>query len=187
MSLFSTLFHHYPHALHDLLHHEDKTLVTAGLQGLKVTRPSSAVSIEKERDASISRSSQNFELLIKDYLHTLPDYTAETAQGEALLEHWRKIISEQPHRIAEAHLESWNNERSRHFWQERLSHYKTDFGIHADHFPTALDDWERAAGTVIVPAKALGHMQEKQWQDLLIRQRIHNLELYNTGHRKTPS
>jgi hypothetical protein len=50
--------------------------------------------------------------------------------------------------LAEAHLNSWNNERSRHFWHERLSHYATDFGISADHFPNAMDDWERSSGMV---------------------------------------
>ena len=172
------VFHHFPHSIGDLLHHENKALVKAGIPGLMI-KPATAVSaIEKDIDPAISRSQQNFGLLIRDYLHTLPEYTSETKPADALLEHWRKILLEQPQRLAEAHMHSWNNERSRGFWHERLSHYKTDFGISADHFPTAMDDWERSAGSVIPTPKALSAMKTKQWQDLVIRQRIHKLDLF---------
>jgi hypothetical protein len=178
----AALFHHYPHALHDLMHHEDKTLVQKAHPKISRTKSTSPQShIEKSIDPAITRTGQNLDLLVRDYLHTLPGYESENHIGEALLEHWRKILQEQPKRIAEAHLESWNTERSRHFWHERLTQYHTDFGIHADHFPNALDDWERAAGTVPPPTKALAAMKTKQWEDLIIRQRIHLLDLHNMG------
>ncbi len=179
----SALFHHYPRSLHDLMHHEDKTLLAEGLPGIRA-KPAGSVhsNIEKDLDPAIARSQQNFGLLVRDYLHTLPEYSSQTEAGEALLRHWRKILMEQPQRLAESHMDSWNNERSRHFWQDRLKHYHTDFGIHADHFPTAMDDWERSAGAVTPPPEALRIMKTKQWQDLLIRQRIHNLDLYNMSH-----
>lgn len=181
LSNITIFFHHYPHALHDLMHHEDKTLLQKGAKGISATRPSNSIDIEKNIDPGIARSEQNLGLLIQDYLKTLPEYTSETHQSEALIEHWRKLLTEQPRRLAEAHLESWNNEKSRHFWHERLQHYHTDFGIKADHFPNAIDDWERSAGTFSPPAHAQGPIKTKQWEDLLIRQRIHLLDLHNMG------
>ena len=193
-----SIFHHFPHSLGDLLHHENPELVKAGLPGLiltgkaPVTTPvvlsgatsSSSITLEKDIDPAIARSQQNFGLLIRDYLHTLPEYKAETHQGEVLLEHWRNILLEQPQRLAEAHLDSWNNERSRHFWHERLSHYSTDFGIVADHFPNAMDDWERSAGTIAPDPKTLGILKTHQWQDLVIRQRLHKLDIDNMSRFK---
>ena len=179
-----SIFHHLPRSLGDLMHHEDKELLKAGASGLRIKESTSSpkIAIEKDIDPAISRSQQNFGLLVHDYLSAVPEYASETAQGEALLEHWRKILLEQPQRLAEAHLDSWNNERSRHFWHERLHHYKTDFGIAADHFPTAIDDWERSAGSVVPDMKTLGVMKTKQWQDFVIRQRIHNLDLFIMNH-----
>ncbi|MBY0406094.1 MAG: hypothetical protein K2Q01_00240 [Rickettsiales bacterium] len=174
-------WHHLPHALTDLLHKEDEALVKAGAPGLTVRRQQAAprIAIEKDIDPAISRSEQNMALLIHDYLETLPQFSASDQHSEALLEHWRKIILEQPQRLAEAHLDSWHNERSRAFWKEKLKHYDTSFGIHADAFPLAMDDWERSAGAGIIPLKTLASLKTKQWQDLVIRERLHKLDLLN--------
>lgn len=173
----SHLFHHYPRSFHDLLHHEDAALVKAGAPGLIKTAPPPQSAIQKDADPAINRSSQNFGLLLHDYFKELPAYSAQNDAGEALLRHWRKILQEQPQRLAEAHFDSWNNERSRHFWLEHLKHHEQ-----SPHFPTVLDDWERSAGTVTPPPVALGMMKTRQWQDLVIRQRIHKLDLYNMGY-----
>ena len=183
-----SIFHHLPRSLGDLLRHEDKNLLKAGLPGLVIeTKASTSRSaIEKDIDPAISRSQQNFSLLITDYLHTLPVYSSENEQTDALLAHWRKILLEQPQRLAESHMDSWNNERSRSFWHERLKCYKTDCGITSDYFPTTIDDWERSAGSVVPPPEFLKAMQSKQWQDLVIRQRIHTLDLYIMGKTDHP-
>jgi hypothetical protein len=179
------LFHHVPHALGDLLHHEDAALVSAGVAGLRRVPPegtaSPGIGIEKNMDPGVARSEQNVGLLVRDYVRTLPGYVAESEPSAALLEHWRTLLLEQPQRLAEAHLASWNSDRSRAFWHERLSHYRTDCGISSDTFPNALDDWERAAGTVPPPLATLGTLKSKQWQDLLIAQRMHLLDLKNMG------
>jgi|GEM_PF-2077450 len=190
------LFHHMPHSLGDLLHHEDKALVKAGAAGI-IAQPSGIrhslilpdsgadaaprIAIEKDIDPGVSRSEQNLGLLIQDYLHSLPEYSAHTMEGEALLQHWRKILLEQPQRLAEAHMDSWNNERSRLFWKERLSHQASHLDDQIIH---PVDDWERSAGTLVPPTRILGLIDSRRWQDLVIRQRLHNLELRNTGHQK---
>lgn len=179
------LFHHLPHSYHDLLHHEDKALVKAGASGLvRKSDPSPLISIEKSIDPGIDRSTQNLGLLVADYIRMLPDYVPETEQAEALIKHWKKILLEQPQRLAEAHLDSWNSQHSRAFWHEHLRHFSTDMGITADHFPNAIDDWERAAGAPTPPIKVQGILKEKQWQDLVMRQRLHNLDLDNMGIKR---
>ena len=180
-----SLFHHLPHSYHDLLHHEDKALVKAGASGLVRTSDAAPlIGIEKSIDASIDRNQQNFELLVNDYLRQLPHYVPETEQAEQLLKHWRAILQEQPRRLAEAHLDSLNSEHARKFWHEHLSHYHTDLGITADHFPEAMIDWERAAGSPMPPVKVQGLIKSKQWQELVLRQRLHNLDLDNMGIKR---
>jgi hypothetical protein len=87
-----SIFHHFPHSVGDLLHHENPEMVKAGLPGLILANKSTAtppliasgtsssprIALEKDIDPAISRSEQNFGLLIHDYLHTLPEYKAET-------------------------------------------------------------------------------------------------------------
>lgn len=197
-----TLYHHLPHSIGDLLHHEDKTLVSAGVPGIVKdgggkhhrlilpdtitggTDTSSAaprVAIEKDMDPAISRSQQNLGLLMRDYLRSLPGYSAHSMEGEALLAHWRRILLEQPQRFAEAQMHSWSGERLRLFWQERLNRHKSEYDIDKDPIIHPVDDWERSAGAFVPPQKMLGTMKSKQWQDLVIRERLHKLDLRNTG------
>jgi hypothetical protein len=169
------ILHHLPHAHHDLLHHEDKKLVQAGVPGLirKDAGPPPLIGIEKNIDPGISRTEHNLGLLVRDYLHTLPDYIPETEEGEALMRHWRKILMDQPQRLAEMHMDSWNSERSRQFWRERLKHYAED----PSHYHGVIDDWERSAGAEGTPPANLGLVKSRQWHDLVIRQRLHKADL----------
>jgi hypothetical protein len=195
----ASIFHHLPHSLGDLLNHEDKSLVSAGAPGLvikpsgeggghRLILPDSASGDSGvipgsgiEKDMEPSRAQQDFSLIIRDYLRGLPGFSAQNRQGEALLAHWRRILLEQPRRLAEAQLETWNDERFREFWKERLSHYSTDFGIGDGKGLFPADDWERAAGTLVPSIDRLGGIKSKQWQDLVIRQRLHNLDIKNQG------
>ncbi len=173
-----SLLHHLPHSVTDLLHREDKQLVDVGIGGFTVAVPKEdqkhkliipeapdIVAIEKAIDPAVARSQQNMELLIHDYLHTLPVYVPSSKAAEQLLEHWRKIMLEQPQRIAEAKEAFWNSEKAKAYWQERLKH------IHPDHI-VYQGDWELAAGTPVPPPEIQSAMQQKKWQDLVIRQRL---------------
>lgn len=178
------LLHHFPHAIHDLAHREDKQIVQAGLPGLVmhppgVANPIPAGVLEKDIDPAIDRSRQNLGLLVKEYLATLPQYQAHTPESQALLEHWRKILQEQPERLSQAKLESWKHEHAGHFWRDRLNRYTAYVGTGPEHFPNPLDDWERSAGSVPPPQFTLGAMKTKQWQDMVIRQRLHDLDQAN--------
>src|SRR5437868_2288402 len=92
-----SITHYLPHALSDLIHHEDKALVVSGAQ-LLVKKPSALAggtaesAIEKDIDPAISRSQQNFGLLVRNYLHEIPGYHSQGKESDALLEHWRKIL-----------------------------------------------------------------------------------------------
>jgi hypothetical protein len=178
------LFHLLPHAHHDLLAHEDKALVAAGAPGIiRSAGTPPAVSIEKSIDPAIDRSAHNMGLLIRDYVRRLPGYISQTEQAEALMQHWRKLLLEQPERLAQAQLSSWNSARSRHFWHERLRH------LTSDHFPEAMDadrieSWERSAGTPQLPTRAQGIVKTRQWQELVLRQRLHTLDLDNRGIKR---
>lgn len=177
----SSIFHHFPHSFSDLLHREDKELVKAGWPGLllkkrdPVGEPSQSA-IGRDIDPSIARSQQNIGLLMHEHLLTLPEYVAQTAEAEQLIQHWEKILLEQPHRLAEAHLESWHHEESKQFWQEHLRHHDVEHHLHP------LDDWEKVAGTPLISQADLGTLKAKQWHDLVIRQRLHNLDLANMAH-----
>jgi hypothetical protein len=189
---FFTLLHHLPHSVDDLLHHEDKELVKAGIMGFTVkapldrqkhhlilpdkiiappTAPSGEISIEKDIDPSVSRSQQNIGLLIHDYLHKLPVYEPNSKEAALLLEHWRKILVEQPQRLAQAKTTYWHSEKAKEFWQERIRRTKPDHIIY-------MEDWEHSAGAPAPHPSTLGARQEKQWQDLVIRNRLHNLTEY---------
>ena len=187
-----SVFHQLPHAFGDLVHHEDKSLIQAGASGLVRKPPTlfsstgspSTIGIEKDIDPGVSRSEQNLGLLVRDYLQALPEYVPETEQAEALLRHWKKILTEQPERLAQAHLDALHSKTSLHFWKEHLNHLTTDFGVKSDHFPNAIDDWERSAGAFTPPPQTLGILKTKQWQDLVIRQRIHKLDLDNMSRNR---
>lgn len=114
-----SLLHHLPEALHNLLTHEDKDLVKAALYDINPSAHADTVrhrlilpdamhdesegapsegSIEKTMDAGVLRAEQNLHLLAHDYLAMLPDYKASSAYAEQLIEHWHRILLEQPKR-----------------------------------------------------------------------------------------
>lgn len=178
------LVHSIPQALHDLMQHEDASIVQKGLATLPVVLPpnikeketSSNISIEKSIDPMAQRAAQNIGLFLHDYINQLPSFDVSHADGEKLLKHWQKIILEHPQRLAVAKKSHWNDESCKAFWHEKIATHHTDFGITSDSFPDAWDDWQRASG--------IGHntgninqlpaMKQKQWQDLIIRTRLHN-------------
>lgn len=163
-----------PHALHDLVRHEDKALVEKGLKAIAFSG-SPQVSIEKTLDPIAQRSAQNIGLLLHDYINQLPSFDVSHSEGEELLEHWRKIMLEQPQRLAYAKNVHWHDEQSRAFWHDKVADHHNEFGITPDNFPDAWDDWQRAAGTLHATSnlKQLPAMTHKQWQDLIIRARLH--------------
>lgn len=174
-----SIWHHLPRAQAHLESREDAALVKQALSGFQrlEVRPSEVLALEKSMDPSISRTEANIGLLVRDYLRSLPGFHASDHASQALVEHWRKLLLEQPRRLAEAHLESWNDERTQSFWKERLSHFRTD--VPGVDFQLDAEDWERAAGMPAVHPQLLGHTKEKQWQDLVIRQRLHLLDMKN--------
>ncbi|NBO19159.1 MAG: hypothetical protein EBV03_08055 [Proteobacteria bacterium] len=188
------LFHHVPHAVDDLRKHEDAALVRAGLRDMQLlakpeTRhtlilPQDApqLSVQKDINPAMSRSEANLGLLLRDYLNTLPGYHAPTDASQALLEHWRHILTEQPRRLAEVHAELSSGDRARHFWQDRLRHMTT--AVPGVDSPNPVDDWERAAGAPLPLPRFLKEVKTKQWQDLVIRKRLHDLDRKNMGHEQ---
>jgi hypothetical protein len=164
----SSLFHHLPHSVAELLHHEDPAIVKAGIMDFVVQPPASSgvIAIEKDIDPAVSRSQQNMELLLRDYLHTLPVFVPNSKAAEQLLEHWRKIMLDQPQRIAEAKESFWHSEKAKAYWQERLKHVAPDHVIYQG-------EWELAAGTPIPPPEIMNLMEQKKWRDLVIQQRLH--------------
>ena len=188
-------FHHVPHAVHDLRTREDAALVKAGLKDFQIiakpdeqhrlilpARAGAELSVQKDMNPAMSRSEANLGLLLQDYLNNLPGYHAPTDASQALLEHWRHILLEQPRRLAEAHAEMATGERARSFWQDKLRHMTTHVpGVDS---PNPVDDWERAAGAPLPSPRFLKEVKTKQWQDLVIRKRLHDLDRENMGHAK---
>ena len=168
------LIHNLPRALHDLMQNEDKDVVSQGVKGLSMTT-SPSISIEKTLDPMAQRSAQNIGLLLHDYLSQLPSFEVSHAEGEKLLEHWREIMLEHPQRIAVAKHGHWHDDKSKAFWHDKIASHHTDFGITSDSFPDAWDDWQRASGIGhnIGNIRQLPAMKQKQWQDLIIRSRLH--------------
>jgi|CXWL01.1.fsa_nt_gi hypothetical protein len=169
------LMHSLPRALHDLMQHEDKDIVSKGVKSLSLSQPP-LVSIEKTLDPMAQRSAQNIGLLLHDYIKQLPSFDVSHAEGEKLLEHWREIMTEQPQRLAVAHQSHWHDESSKAFWHDKIASHHADLGVTSDSFPDAWDDWQRASGIGhnINAIKQLPAMKQKQWQDLVIRSRLHN-------------
>lgn len=173
----SFLLHNLPMALHDLMLHEDKELVEKNLPLLPIIKPivSPLISIEKSIDPLVQLSAQNIGLLLNNYLQQLPSFDMSSAEGEALLNHWKHILSQQPQRLEVAKKSHWHDENSKSFWHDKIASYHTDFGITVDSFPDAWDDWQRASGVGhnTGNVKQLSAMRQKQWQDLVIRTRLH--------------
>lgn len=184
-----SLVHHLPHSLHDLLHHEDKALVHAGISGLTpqpsreeqkppliltdniASHAAGGLSLEKDIDPAIARSQHNIGLLIHDYLHTLPVYEANSKEAELLLEHWRKILLLQPERLAEAKTSYWHSDKAKEYWQEHIHRLKADPLVYSG-------EWDLAASLSALHPQALGARKSRQWQDLVIRQRLHKQTEY---------
>lgn len=180
------LFHALPHALHDLLQHEDKTLIDSGASGIvrKATDPTAVIGIEKSIDPAMDRTQHNFDLLVRDYLRMMPEYTPSCEHSQKLVEHWRKILAEQPHRLAQAHLESWPHEHSRHFWQQHLHHHANINDAASADVASALEHWEELVGNNRLPLAMQAAMKHKQWEELVMRQRLHLLDLDNMGIKR---
>ena len=182
------LLTHLPHAVHDLLHHEDATMVKKTLVNLKpnvdstaprhhiLTEASPAISIEKTLDPIAQRSAQNIGLLLHDYISQLPSFDVSDPEARRLVEHWRKIMLEQPERLATAHLSHGHDEKTKNYWRDKLLAHSKALGLSPEVMMDAWDDWQRTS--------AIGHdignplqkqaMQEKQWQDLVMRARLHH-------------
>ncbi len=173
------LIHNIPHALHDMMQHEDPEIVKKGLAGLTVTKPlistPPAISIEKTLDPLAQRSAQNIGLLLHDYINQLPSFDVSNAEGEKLLKHWQEILLEQPQRLAEAKRTHWHDESSKAFWHDKIAGHHKEVGLTRENFPDSWDDWQRAAGIGhdIGSVKQLSAMHDKQWKDIMIRSRLH--------------
>lgn len=183
------LLHHLPQRLADLQRHEDTALVTAGMHDFTARAPAegqihrlllpqdaSGIGLGKEMDPAVSRSQQNMGLLVQDYLHSLPVYAPRSREAEALLEHWRRLLLEQPERLAQAKTSFWGTPQAKAFWQERVRRIRPDHVLYMD------DDWERAAAVPAPHPAAPGAWQETQWRDLVIRNRLHHLQQYLIHH-----
>lgn len=210
-----SLLHHLPEALHDLLTHEDRELVKAALHDIRPPAHADAVrhrlilpdavrnaadatpsesSIEKTMDAGVLRAEQNLHLLAQDYLAMLPDYQASSAYAEKLIEHWHRILLEQPKRLSEVQMAHHKSERTREFWAERLKQHASGKDADPHMLSIIMENWQRADTPASHP-HTLGARQTRQWQDLVIRNRLHLLTLYqepygwqssperNSGHR----
>lgn len=192
-----SLLLHLPQAVHDLLARENRATVESGLSGLKPEAPSPShriispseagdsptISIEKTLDPMVQRSVQNIGLLLHDYISQLPAFTPGHPASEALLEHWRQLLLEQPQRLGTVKQTSWSDEKTKAFWRERLAHAHKQ--LSAGQLPDAWDDWHRAAaiGHNVAHPLQLPAMYHKQWQDLVIRTRLHQETLFRKKER----
>lgn len=177
------LLHNLPHAVHDLMQHEDKHIVQKGIKALNIDQPpyppplsaSPKISIEKSIDPMAQRAAQNIGLLLHDYINQLPSFDVSHADGEKLLEHWREVMLMHPQRLATTQQGHWHNESSKAFWHGKITSHHANLGITLDNFPDAWDDWQRASGIGhnIGNINQLPAMKRNQWQDLVIRSRLH--------------
>lgn len=162
------------------MQHEDKEIVRKGLAALHIKNLASSkppdISIEKTLDPIAQRAAQNIGLLLHDYLAALPTFEASLSDGDKLLKHWRKIMLEQPQRLAVAKNTHWHDDNTKAFWRDKIANHHKDLGITTHSFPDSWDDWRRAsgAGHEIDKLVQLPAMQQKQWQDLIIQSRLHN-------------
>ena len=181
------LLTHLPYAVHDLMYHEDTELVKKALRNLKIkenigttrhiiSTDAPRITIEKSLDPMVQRSVQNIGLLLHDYIGQLPILDASTTEAEKLLEHWRGIMLEHPQRLATAHMSHGHDEKIKNFWRDKLQAYSKALGTFPETMIDAWEDWQRASGIGHTTGNPLQMqaMQHKQWQDLVIRSRLHN-------------
>lgn len=197
---------HLPYAVQDLMQHENKQLVNAVQptlallpqpavrhQIVSLNKPengktSSGISIEKSIDPIALRATENIGLLLHDYVHQLPGADLPGEEGKALLTHWRDIMLEHPERLANAHLSHWHEARSKQFLQDILEH-RHGKALHPDELSAAWKDWQRASAAGYATGKGYDQqqkMQHQQWQDLVMRTRLHFLQ-YKVGMGYTPT
>jgi hypothetical protein len=181
------LLTYLPHAVHDLMHHEDTALVNKTLKNLTakenintthhyISTNAPRISIEKTLDPIVQRSVQNIGLLLHDYISQLPTLDASSAETEKLLKHWREIMLKHPQHLATAHLSHWHDEKTKSFWRDKLQAHRKALGISPETMLDAWDDWQRASGIGHATGNPLQMqaMQHKQWHDLVIRSRLHH-------------
>jgi hypothetical protein len=182
------LVSHLPHAVHDLIHHEDTALVKNTLVNLKprvesggiglqsVAGDPSVISIEKTLDPVAQRAAQNIGLLLHDYISQLPSFDVSDPEARRLVEHWRKIMLEQPERLSNVHLSHGHSEKTKNYWRDKLLSHSKALGISPEVMMDAWDDWQRtsAIGHDVGSLRQKQAMQEKQWQDLVMRARLHH-------------
>lgn len=184
------LIHHLPREVAGLQSRENKELVKAGIAQLTPREATAAarhkiilpgeetppdlIAIQKDISPALSRSEENLGLLLHDYVHALPEYVANGKDAEALLEHWRSLLTEHPQRLAETHTSPWSSEHAHHFWQERLQHHDPEKLRHQ----LTSQDWQLMAGAASVDKSELGQLKVQQWRDLIIRNRMHALTKY---------
>lgn len=186
------LIHNLPIALHDLMHHEDKKLVekAAGtITQMKKVLPPSKITIEKALDPMAARSAQNIGLLLHDYLQQLPEFEVSHSDVDELLAHWRKVLMEQPKRMSTAQHSHFHDESTRAFWHDIVAAHHGNLGISHEELLGDWDNWQRMEGTQrnLQDLDRLSAAKKKQWQDLVIRTRLHqettSRNRYDTGIR----
>lgn len=183
-TLFPSLVTHLPHSLHDLITHEDATLIAdteTKLIAPPTRRPPDAttggIDIARLADPELNRNMQNMQLLVADWLHNLPYFDPDHAPTKRLVEHWQQVIRSQPERLASAQS-FWGNEKTRRFWQEMLARQQGG----EQGLDVTFDDWQKSAGTHTIPHPLhLDRSTEKQWQDLVLRTRLHYMSLRGYG------
>ena len=168
------IIHSLPQAVQGLFAHENAEIVDRGfaqLQPLPKSTPPK-ISVEKSLDPIAQRSAQNIGLFLKDYLHQLPEYQATGGEGKKLLAHWKKLLLESPVRTAEGIKTNFHQDLSRNFWQDLVSG-KEPHHISKEEFHAMWDDWMRASGAKDINPERLGKMDARQWQDFVVRTRLH--------------
>lgn len=177
-----SLITHLPQSVGDLVKHEDKALIESAAPLLLDAKPIAPprgsppkISIGKEADMGAGRDRQNMELLVHDWLHNLPDYDPEHEPVQRLIDHWQRVLKEQPKRLAEAQQAYWNTEEGKLFWHEMLKNHP--HAMKVDAFHAIWQEWERAAGVhpTPLPPDLESMRQQQQWRDLVIRSRMHGL------------
>jgi len=183
------LIHNLPNAVHDLMRHEDKEIVQKGVSSLQKIAPPPKITIEKSLDPMAARSAQNIGLLLHDYLQQLPEFEVAGSDENELLEHWRKVLLEQPTRLAIAKSSHFHDDSTKAFWHDTIAKHHEKLGLSKEELLGDWDNWQRMEGTQrnLPDLARLSAAKQKQWQDLVIRSRLHKESTmrnnYDTGVR----